>query len=142
MPRPFFAFTTFLAFIFESRNSFNMTIDLGQTELELHLDGIMPTSSDIRVTLTSNYSNEPLWKDLSAESFTIYDEWYTLTINNGAYTDEAVGGYYTLLVEYNQGDWVSFNSYLVKCTNSANSSLTPVSYTSDNEDNEQPIYFQ
>jgi hypothetical protein len=119
-----------------------MTIDLGQTNIELHLDGIMPTSSGIRVTLTSNYSNEPLWNAIVVDSFTIYDEWYTLNITNNDYTDEAIEGYYTLLVERNQNGWLVYRSYLVKCTNSANSSLTPTSYQSDNEDNEQPIYFQ
>ena len=119
-----------------------MTIDLGLTDIELHLDGVMPTSSDIRVTLTSNYSNETLWDNLAVDSFTIYDEWYTLNLTNEDLTDKAVEGYYTLLVERNQGSWIVYRSYLVKCVNSANSSLTPTSYQSDNEDNEQPIYFQ
>lgn len=118
-----------------------MTIDLGQIELSLHLDGILPTNAGIRVQLRSNYSNELLWENRSATA-TVYDEWFILDISNEDYTNLGVAGYYTLTVEYLIDEWTVLRNYLVKCTNSANSLDVPTSYVSDNESNEQTIFYE
>lgn len=120
-----------------------MTFDLGLTDIELHLDGILPTSTAVRVTLLSTYSNKEIWTQVEVDSFTAYDEWYTLDITNpNDYTNKDVEGYYVLTVEYNQTDWIELKRYLVKCINSADGNATPTSYVSDNENNEQIIFYQ
>ena len=118
-----------------------MTIDLGQTNIEMYLDGILPTNAGVRITLTSTYSNTDLLSDVSATA-TIYDEWFKLEFTNEDFTDKGVSGYYVLTVDYLADSWVEFNRYLVKATNSANSMDVPDSYTSDNDENQNIIYHQ
>ncbi len=110
--------------------------------MELYLDGILPTNSGVRVTLTSNYSNKAIWTNKTATA-TIYDEWYKLAVTNDNYQNKDVEGYYTLKVEYQYlSNWIVLNEYLVKCINTNNELNTPDAYFSDNESNEQVIYYQ
>lgn len=118
-----------------------MTIDLGQTNIEAYLDGILPTNAGVRITLTSTYSNRDLLVDVDATA-TIYDEWYKLEFTNEDFSDKAVEGYYILTVDYFTDSWVEFNRYLVKAINSDNSMDVPDSYVSDNEGNQRIVYLQ
>jgi Na+-transporting NADH:ubiquinone oxidoreductase subunit NqrF len=118
-----------------------MTIDLGQSVVTLYLDGILPTNAGVRVTLTSNYSQEVLWSQRTAAD-TIYDEWYELEVQNDNYANKSVAGYYTLSVEYLGDEWTQAGSFLIKAINSNNNQDTPVSYISDNDENEQVVYYK
>ena len=118
-----------------------MTIDLGQSVVTLYLDGILPTNAGVRVTLTSNYSQEVLWSQRTAAD-TIYDEWYELEVQNDNYANKSVAGYYTLSVEYLGDEWTQAGSFLIKAINSNNNQDTPVSYISDNDENQQVVYYK
>lgn len=117
-----------------------MTIDLGQTAIKLYLDGILPTNSGVRVSLVSNYSNKPIWTNKTATA-TIYDVWYTLDVTNEDLGAKDVEGFYTLKVEYQQLTWIPLKQYLVKCVNTDINYPTS-SYISDNDNNEQIVYFK
>lgn len=120
-----------------------MTIDLGLASITLYIDGILPANTGIRVNLTSNYSQTKIWVDKAVSSHVIHEEWYSLvSIPNTPVTYD-IEGFYTLKVEaYVNSVWTVVGEYLVKCLNSSNTTDNITEYLSDNEDNEQTIFYE
>lgn len=120
-----------------------MLMDLGLNAISLPINGRMPANTGLRLSLKSLYSNRFLFK---AIPYTIkqYNEWFEITFDNpGDFTNQGVEGYYELLLEYyDNNSWYQFNNFLVKCDNSLNTLDTPKTFISDNDDNENYVFYQ
>ena len=120
-----------------------MLMNLGLNRISLPINGRMPANGGLRLSLKSLYSNRFLFK-LVPYTINQYSEWFIITFNNpDDFTNQSVEGYYELILEYyDNNSWYQFNNYLVKCSNSLNNLGVPKTFISDNDDNENYVFYQ
>ena len=120
-----------------------MTINLAQIT-RIYVHRTMPTADDYTFKLVSQYSQKDITEDFNVLyiSNTNHNNWSELTF--GVFDidpNSDYNGYYELNVGYisGGGNFVSIEKNLVK----VKYNITPnVNYVSDNEDNEQYVYYR
>ena len=129
-----------------------MTIDVGQSIQTLVFYGEIPdnTGTDpvgYRLRFVSRYSNKFVDKfdcNVISISKNEYRTEMTVTFAISGSVEEDLEGYYKMLVEYNptQELWSPWKNVLVKVLNGDADFEEPIEYESDNENNEQIIYYE
>ena len=133
-----------------------MVIDFSNGFGDLYIDNQMPTYVFYRMRLISLYNNKGLdnqaigdipltWVD-STDRWTKF-RWSIIGTPNEDITDEDIAGYYRLIIEGTDdktGDWTQFSEYPTKVRTQwdENPVYKDTQYDSDNEDNEQYVYYR
>lgn len=127
-----------------------MTIDVGNSIQSIALYGNLPVGGGTldpkyRVRFVSNYSNKEAVFSNVVIGVQRFGEYYsTLSIGFQTNIPQDVQGYYTMIIEYNSilEQWTEWTRTLVKVKNGDNTTLNTLSYVSDNDSNEQIIYYE
>jgi len=128
-----------------------MVINLQNTNDILYFRGSLTPYLEYRMRLVSKYNNKGILNDAIVYTtndyfpLTIvddYDLWYSFStdFSNTDISNYDIGGYYDCIIEgSNDGStWTEINRKLVRVFNNW---TTDVSYTSNNENNEQFTYY-
>lgn len=127
-----------------------MLINLQNNPVTLYLQGLLPQYLSYRVKLTSRYNNQGILNDTSISGWAYAvsrgPRWYsvTITFDNLDLLDFDLEGYYDYKIEgSNDGStWVNLETRLCKVINRWNETILDPVYTSDNENNEQYVYYR
>ena len=99
--------------------------------------------------LVSKYNNEPLingeYENISLDFVKQGDGWTQFTtqpLDFAIQRSNNIGGYYDCILEGFQTDWRQYDSVLCKVKNRYDLNNPQIDYTSDNENNEQFVYFR
>lgn len=125
-----------------------MIVDLRNTSNRVYFNGVLPTYSSYRLKLVSRYSNKGLLNSdtafISVVPESVGNDWFSFTFNDpltkyqgemNEYYDCILYGIDDLDIEY------EIQKVLCKVLNNFVTDNPNVEYVSNNEDNEQYIYF-
>ena len=124
-----------------------MIVDLRNTANRVYFNGIKPKHSNIRLRLVSNYSNKGILNDefgnILLDNLYEGEGWfsYEYLTDITPLQNKELNEYYDCILEQslNGITWIEVQKVLCKVLN--NFDDTNVVYNSNNEDNEQYIYF-
>lgn len=125
-----------------------MTINVGNTVQNIVIYGSLPVSQDneYKIEFNSRYSNQEdiLPNTVVAATDNGYYTTFTVSFNDAYYVDRDVDGYYELEFRFKtpSGAFSTYKTALAKVTNSRDDDEVPTRYQSDNETNEQIIYYE
>lgn len=127
-----------------------MTIDVGINVQSISVYGSLPVAAGsedplYRLVFTSRYNNKEADFTNTVLGVTRNDEYYTsILVSFEADIPRDVEGYYNMTIQYNAvaSQWADWKSYLVKVVNRDFDGEIPISYQSDNENNEQIIFYE
>lgn len=125
----------------------NMIVDLRNSANRVYFNGNAPKYSNVRLRLVSNYSNKEILNDTfgNIELDNLYEGegWFSYEYSTDITPLQNVelNEYYTCILEESQTGttWVELQKVLCKVLNNFNE--VNINYISNNEDNEQHIYF-
>jgi hypothetical protein len=126
-----------------------MTIDVGNNVQGIPIYGSLPVAAGsedplYRLVFKSRYNNKEADFTNTVLGVTRNDEYYTsILVSFEANIPRDVEGYYNMTIQYNAiaSTWTDWKTYLVKVTNRDFTGEDPISYQSDNENNEQIIFY-
>ena len=126
-----------------------MTIDVGNNIQSISIYGSIPVaagseSPQYRLVFTSRYNNKEADFTSTVIGLTRNGDYYTnILVQFDADIPRDVEGYYEMMIQYNAvaSQWADWKSYLVKIKNGDFDGEIPISYQSDNENNEQIIFY-
>lgn len=126
-----------------------MTLYLTTTRVSVYFYGNYPKSTGWRMRLISKYNNKTL---INGEYANIgltfvkegdgWTEFLTDPLDFSIQRSNNIGGYYECILEGYTTGWNEFDNILCKVKNSYDLSDPQVDYLSDNENNEQYVYFK
>lgn len=126
----------------------NMIVDLRNTSNKVYFNGVLPTYSSYRLKLVSRYSNKGLLNsDTTFINLTLHlvgDDWFSFGFNDPLtkYQGEMNDYYDCILYGIDELDReYEIQKVLCKVLNNFVTDNPNVEYVSDNEDNEQYIYY-
>lgn len=128
----------------------NMIVDFTNNNSLVYFNGNLPQYTQYRMRLVSKFSNEALLNDtipsigltLSGSGTNWYSFKYTGNLTTAMKEDEIEGYYDCILEGYTAlTGWTEIQKVLCKLKNNFNKENPDVKYASDNENNEQFIYF-
>ena len=125
-----------------------MTINVGNTVQNIVIYGSLPVSQDneYKIKFNSRYSNKEdiLPNTVVASTSNGYYTTFTVSFNDAYYVDRDVDGYYELEFRFKTPSdaFSTYKTVLAKVTNSRDDDEVPTRYQSDNETNEQIIYYE
>lgn len=127
-----------------------MLINLQNNPVTLYLQGFLPQYLSYRVKLTSKYNNEGILNNTSisgwAYAVSRNARFYSIgiTFDNVDLQNLDLEGYYEYLIEgsSNGTTWVPLERRLCKVINRWNETVVDPVYTSNNEDNQQYVYYR
>ena len=125
-----------------------MIVDLRNSGNRVYFNGISLKYPFVRMRLVSNYSNKEILNDTfgNIELDNLYEGegWFSYKYSTDITPLQNVelNEYYTcILEESNGGSWIERQRVLCKVLNNFNTENPDVVYNSNNENNEQYIYF-
>lgn len=125
-----------------------MTINVGNTVQNIVIYGSLPVSQDneYKIKFNSRYSNQEdiLPNAVVAATSNGYYTTFTVSFDDAYYVDRDVDGYYELEFQFKTPSdaFSTYKAVLAKVTNSRDDDEVPTRYQSDNETNEQIIYYE
>lgn len=126
-----------------------MIVDLRNSANRVYFNGIKPKYSNVRLRLVSNYSNKEILNDTfgNIELDTLYEGegWFSYKYSTDITPLQNVelNEYYTCILEESQlgTTWKQLQKVLCRVLNNFDKENPDVVYNSNNENNEQYIYF-
>ena len=126
-----------------------MTIDVGNNIQSISIYGEIPFASGTetpayRLVFMSRYNNKEADFTSTVIGLTRNGDYYTnILVQFDADIPRDVEGYYEMTIQYNAvaSNWADWKTILVKVTNRDFTGEDPISYQSDNENNEQIIFY-